>query len=273
MTTLVGIKTNLGLDYIVLASDVQEETKLPNGTTSRARVKKLRYGRDWVLGYCGGSESQALAKFIGIIRGDKRYKSSKERAEEAIKNALDKERMYFQEVIDLNGAVEGEDYDEEYKYEFLFGTRHSQFGLWKIRTHGRLFEPPKENEFDYIVIGSGADSAERFIMDTLKEGKIGNDMVDQDNINYRVAVKLAKGAVQAAYEDPFTGMGYDLIVLPKDRQIAPVHFYHEIEAKLKDSDSEIEELMASRFPVNPPEKEPDEKPAVDDLAEKEQTGS
>jgi 20S proteasome alpha/beta subunit len=243
MTTLVGIRTSSGLDSIVLASDNQETNDAEN---SRKQVQKLFYGSDWAIGCYGGSpEDKLLTRFMGLLKGDRRYRSSKEKADEIISRAATSE--IFQEVIDLNREVEKRDRHDECKYGFIFAARNPKFGLWEIGSHGNLFEPPDDNEFDYICLGSGAEKAKQYIAGTLKEGSIEGREFERSSIRTGIAAILAKRAIQAAEEDFQTGLGYDLIVLPQDRKKEVEWLGKEIQEKVREADKAQEEDMRKRY--------------------------
>jgi len=243
MTTLVGIKTNHGPQHIVIASDRQQSVEEDE---EKQDVRKIYYGKNWVIGVSGGAiDDKALTRFFGMLKGDKRYRSSPEIAERMIKNAL--ERKVFYEVNELNRRVAKRDRSIDGTYRFLFATNSIEFGLWEIDEFGNMLEPPEENEFEYFCLGSGGEKAKRYIGSVLKEGVLNGKEIDKETISVDVAIPLAKRAVQSAEEDLSTGFGYDLIIVPQNVNEKIDWLGGEIKQRLKNADLELERDIIERY--------------------------
>jgi 20S proteasome alpha/beta subunit len=244
MSTLIGIKTNYGIERIVLGSDRQfsdydEDDKM----VEKGDVQKIFCGKKWAIAYCGGGEIKELRRFFGVLRGDKRYGSSKKNADEILEKAVNEKN--FSEVCELNRFVAKKDRSTECTYEFILGSNYPKLGMWQIDSYGNLLLPSEDNEFEYIAIGSGADEAEKYIKSVVSEGKIGEHEFDKDSVTSSVANRIAKRAIQAARSDASTGFGYDIVFISKGRSIEA--WGDRIKKKMFQADREIEDEISAHF--------------------------
>lgn len=206
MTTLIGIKTNFGLESIVLVGDYQiTSTDKEEKEISKRAERKLHYGENWVMG-AAGVYRRELTKFFGIIKGYKNYNSNPERANEIIEKAI-KEKE-FEEILQLNKKLRRRGLDMEDIPAFILAVNKPKLFLWWVDEYGNIKNPEEDNEFDYVCLGSGEERADRYIQSLIEEQKI-----DRDKIGIREALKIARDSMYAAERDPGTGMGYDIIVV------------------------------------------------------------
>src|SRR3990167_2416608 len=101
MTTLIGVRTNIGSDAVVIASDTQmsffDEDRNP---LSKKTFYKILTGDYWILAHAGdGSEN--LRKFCSRISYPDKFKEfNKKELNREIMRAVEKKR-YFR-INDLN---------------------------------------------------------------------------------------------------------------------------------------------------------------------------
>ena len=205
MTTLIGIRTNEGLDGIVLVSDLQISQYDGPKMLARWPARKIYFGDYWALGYIGGIHDE-LRGFLCVLRGDKRYNSSEEKANQIFQRAIEKQR--FIEVDDLNALITKEKSLEETN-AFLLAVNKPELNLWYIDEFGS-FHLPKDKEFEYFCIGTGSQEANKSI-----EKLLANEDIDRDKISISVARNIARRIINEMKDDPFTGFGYDIVVITK----------------------------------------------------------
>lgn len=213
MTTIIGIRTNAGLDSIVLASDYQvtgyDGRDKP---ISRGYDKKIWHGEYWALGN-DGLDCGEVHQFFRVLMGHKRYDSSPEIANEIFQRAL-KEKD-FVEIRTLNRGLRKKDYRLEDLPSFIFAVNKPELSLWWIDEFGNLHERDEDKNFDYICAGSGEEMAEKYIQDLIDERKI-----DREKITTKIAIKIVRGTIRSAEkEDLTTGLGYDLVIVTAEKGI------------------------------------------------------
>jgi len=245
MSTLIGIKTNSGIERIVLASDHQMSEFEGDTMVSKGFVKKIHYGKNWALGFTGGGETKELRKFFGTLKGHGRYGSNKKLSSNIIETAV--KTKIFKEVYELNRTVSKRDRDIEGTYSFIFCTQSPEFGLWEIDEFGNIFDSEENNEFDYICIGSGSSEVEKYLSSIISDGKIGDYKFDKESIDSNVASRIAKRAIQAAQIEPASGFGYDLVVVPKYGKVDS--WGDTIKQKLIEADQFLEDEIATHYEI------------------------
>ncbi len=209
MTLLIGIKTNTGLDRVVLASDRQLSEYEEGAFSSKRPIRKIYSGDFWAMGDAGGDD-QDVRRFYRMLRGHKGYGSGPEQAKRMIKVAI-KERR-FHEVRELNTELmrTGENIDIEDTHAFLLAVNSPRIGLWLVDEFGNIKDPPKERDFDYLLLGNGKKEAEGYIQRLLAE-----EQIDRDRISTRTALSVVRGALKAAEKKADVGFGYDVVVVSK----------------------------------------------------------
>ena len=209
MTSIIGIRTNLGSDGIVVASDRNIGEYDEKDTVIKLNLrKKIHFGDYWVMSHTG-IITKSLSKFYGVLKGHKSCGSDDERAREIFENAV--KNKYFREVNELNTAVMRNEEDINSTLEFLLAVRLSKFGLWKVDAFGNLRASADDSDFDYICMGSGSEFMESYINERISDGKIVSD-----GVKISSAVKIANDVMGSSEQDPGSGFGYDLAVLTKD---------------------------------------------------------
>ena len=162
MTYLFGTyydENNLFLMSDTLEVEYDEEEKLGK----RTLVQKILYSDKWAIGHTGRSETDDktshLKRFLGILKGWKRYEVSLEDRDRMIKESLDRYqewtrsdrkkegRPHFEEVIHLNRKCLRDGYEDEDLHEFMLATV-KPLGLFKVDIFGNL----KEHD-DYLLMG------------------------------------------------------------------------------------------------------------------------
>ncbi len=231
MTTLIGIKTNSGLDRIVLASDNQitRYDKKDNKPVSKHPDRKLYYEDKWAIGIAGVSDYETT-KFFGVLRGNKTYGSSEENAKRIIEGAI--KNLDFPEINELNKKLRKKGIDLEDLPAFIFAANEPKLTLWWIDEFGNFHKRDEEAEFDYICLGSGEDKASQYI-----ESLIENEKIKKDKITTREAIRIARESIYAAEKDMDTGLGYDLVILTE----------HEIKSWGDEIKKEIREAEAKKL--------------------------
>jgi 20S proteasome alpha/beta subunit len=205
MTTIVGIKTNSGLDSIVLASDLQSSDE--EAETKFRIPRKIYVGDNWAMGDAGGDD-KAVRRLYGKLRGNKNYGSNDNIAGEMLERAI-KEKLFY-EVRELNTELRKKDCSMDETHAFVFAVSKPELFLWKIDEFGNLKDPKEDHDIDYVCVGTGRERVEKYI-----EGLLDEEKFDRDEINTNAAIHIARGAMKAAEGDVWTGLGYDLVILTK----------------------------------------------------------
>jgi hypothetical protein len=236
MTSLIGIRTNFGLDAIVLAADYQltgfDDDDKP---VSRRVERKLHFDDCWAMGYTGICRKE-LMRFFGVLKGYKNYGSNPEKARAVIEKAV-KEKEFL-EVAQLNGRLRKNKVDMENLVSFIFAVNKPKLGLWLVDEYGNFQGIDENKDFDYIYLGSGEDEMNKRI-----EGLIAERKIDGEKISVGVALKIAGEAMHAAERDPGTGLGYDLVVMTEKETKS---WGDEIKDEIrKAEDRKVEEIAKS----------------------------
>jgi len=209
MTTIVGIKTNYGLDGIVLAADFLVGDYTDDGKlVDKGFCRKLQHGDYWVMGSSGLYNTRALNRFYGVLKGYKNYGSNEEKAKNIFREAIEKRR--FMDVDTLNADLLTDDTLSEDTLEFILAIKEPNLNLWFVDHMGNLRPSPKDRDFDYLCAGSGSDSVISYI-----EGKIRDGLISADKINIPLAIELCRGSIASAERSKDAGLGCDLVVLTK----------------------------------------------------------
>jgi len=208
MTSIIGIRTNLGSDGIVVASDRSIGEYDGDKIIKLNLRKKIHFGDYWVMSHTG-TITKSLSRFYGVLKGHKICGSDDERARKIFENAV--ENKSFREVNELNTVLMRNEEDLNSTLEFLLAVRLSKFGLWKVDAFGNLRVSADDGDFDYICMGSGSEFMESYISERISDGKIVSDEVKISS-----AIKIVNGVMGSSERDPRSGFGYDLTVLTKD---------------------------------------------------------
>lgn len=207
MTTIIGIRANEGDDAIVLAADYQLGIYNGDELVSKRRIPKLQTGEFWAIGDAGEDDGDMI-KFYGMLRGNRRYRSSKEHASKVIERAVN-ERS-FNEVLEINKSVRARK-SLESTHSFILAVNKPSLELFLVDEFGNLQTIPEEREIDYLVIGSGSDLVHKYVDDSLS-----NEKLDRCKISVESAIKLATDLMRVAERDGASGLGYDLVILQEN---------------------------------------------------------
>lgn len=214
MTTIVGIKSNQGLEGIVVASDRQASLQDSQGNIEeKFKSSKIFSGNFWIIVSAGG-------KFIEIHDFYRKLKE-KRRKDHPILRAL--ETGIFQEYLELNLNL-GKSYGSTNAIASVMAVNTgNSLELFKIDQFGYILGPENKNFFYYTSIGAGSLKATDSIRRKIKD-------MDPDNLTLPQAIDLARGAIHEAESDPYSGFGLDFAVLTKDKVH---HFTKGLDAGLK----------------------------------------
>ena len=259
MTSIIGIKTNVGIESIIVGSDTQEvvyERDGENPSAKREEISKIITGSNWIISYAGNNNTDGFYRFTRFLKGDKRYLKEGETPDLLIKSAVENYVRYgkkfqgphFRRVADSNADVMKEKNDTDelniYLLAVYFDTRLN--GLWYIDELGNLVEPKDQRElnktekdFDYICMGSGGEDMEKYIEQSVFEGEINTREID-----IKEAVKMVFASLRKANKDPLTGFLKDIAIINKNG----VERYGDIiKNKLIKAEREAEEEITSRY--------------------------
>ncbi len=210
MTLLVGIKTNQGIERIVLAADRQlSEGDDKEEIKQKRPVQKLFYGelgKDgyWAMGWCGSDYRETMQFYKDIREGNP------PRGKNIIEEAI--EKGWFEGVRQLNTEITKKpDAGVDDTVAFLLAVTKPKLNLWLVDEFGHLKGVPEEHDFDYIVAGGGAKVANEYIKQQMAEERINRGRIDS-----WAAYALAKRTILAGNSVGTVGFGYDLVVLSKD---------------------------------------------------------
>lgn len=252
MTLLIGIRTNYGTEGIVIASDRQLSESEDNGkgvVESKRAVRKIFYGPFWAIGACGGDYREIIdfCRTVNVYRSTdtNKQKQAQEIVERAIRD------RWFREVRDLNTLIMKKGSAEIGETaSFILAVTKPKMAIWKVDEFGNFKDIPEENDFEYLSLGSGSDTADGYIKQQLAEERI-----DRDQITIQSARRIACGALSAANTVGSVGMGYDLAVLTG---IEIKDWGSSIRRGLQRAQSELEKGVDDYYP-EPPEKESGER--------------
>src|SRR3989344_3333334 len=181
MTSIIGIKTNTGIDGIIIGSDTQEMyLSEDNDHLVKKDISKIIHGRNWIISYAGDTSSTAFYRFTRVLQGDKRYLKEGEDSEIMIKIAIENYLKYgkkfqgphFRKSADVNSDIMKETRDIGKLNTYVLGAYFDNRinGLWYIDELGNFLEAKDQKneestskEFDYICIGSGGEDMEKYI--------------------------------------------------------------------------------------------------------------
>lgn len=238
MTSILGIKTSPG-SYpagIVIGSDRQETyVDLGGKPLFKGEVNKIISGLGWVLA-CGGTswnstDDHYYNRFVRTLSGDKRVGSNPNKPNEIIKKTIENYNLWtehgkrykglqFEEVALLNAYARRLGAPPDEINQFILAVNTPEMGIWEVDEFGNL-NSPKEQEFEWLCLGSGSDDIQTYIQDSTIEGKINSE-----DISIRKAIKIIKGALEKAKRDIYTGYFIDIVVLTDKPE--PEHFGESI---------------------------------------------
>lgn len=209
MTTLIGIKTNVGpIDAIILGSDTQLDFTDEEGKPLwKKPFYKIVHGDFWAMGHAGTVTDDVRRFYNRLTNPDKFKDFDKSKVEQMIMRAIESKR--FIEIDELNANYYRPLQKTEDIPEFLMAVNKPQLNLYHIDIYGWLIPP--ENGV-YIVLGSGREEAERYIEEKIE----GNDYETSD-IDLERALTLYRRSLKRAESDIFSGGPMDLIVVKKDK--------------------------------------------------------
>ncbi|MEM4625673.1 MAG: hypothetical protein QXJ28_02850 [Candidatus Pacearchaeota archaeon] len=210
MTTAIGIKTNLGIERIVIAADNQLTISSGQFEFEKWPRKKIYTGDFWAMAFAG-VYSKEVSRFFGKLKGYKNYYSSPEKSKEIIESALSRNPRRMIEVDTLNAEILSKGGSIQDTLSFIFAVNNPKLMLFVIDEYGNLKDIPEQEDFDYVCIGSGSDLAKKYIKECISSGSL-----DVEKITIREAILVSLGALRNARNDIYTGSEIDWVVLSKE---------------------------------------------------------
>lgn len=259
MTSIIGIKTNTGIEGIVIGSDTQEmHSDKDDNQIGKKDISKIISGQKWIISYAGNTDASAFYRFTRVLQGDKRYLKEGENPENIIRLAVENylkfgkkyQGPHFRRLADTNSDIMKEFKDVEKLNNYVLGVYFDNKvnGLWYIDELGNLVEPrdhknhdATDKEFDYVCIGSGGEDMEKYIEQAVFDGDI-----NPQEISIGEAVKIVFSSLRKANKDPLTGFLKDVAIISKDS----VERYGElIKDKLSKAEEEAEREIIFKYHV------------------------
>jgi|SRR3989344_176269 len=236
MTTLIGVRTNIGSDAVVIASDTQmsffDEERNP---LSKKTFYKILTGDYWILAHSGDG-TEYLRKFCSRITYPDRFKDfDKKVLNKEIIEAVEKKRYLRIDNLNaehsLENAMEVDEDDEIEFVEFLFAIRegnglNSKLHLYRIDSYGNLI-PPKIGS-SYLVLGTSKKKIKEYLTENVDEG----ESYKSGNLDLETSLDLCDNILEKFAEtDIYTGGLMDFAVLTKDKIF---HYGEELKQDLRE---------------------------------------
>ena len=249
MTSILGIKTNVGEESIVIAADTQMSMyDLDKEITDKRFIYKIWCGKNWALAH-SGEVTKELYKFQGIMSGQKRYGSSEDIVQEIIEKAVTedkKKQRRFLEIDEMNCEIRTKS-SLDNCVEFILASTSPVFWLWYVHEFGRLltYEEASKNEdreFEYIIIGSGSDRIQGYLEDRIADDK---KPLDPNSINLKTALEESSKAMMKAKRDGATGGPTQIVVLKKSGLY--IHGGRELKQRLDSEERDYWEDIAESY--------------------------
>ena len=210
MTTLIGMKTEVGEEAIVLASDTQL-TDLDE--KEKSYFLKIVHGDFWAIAHTGVYNN--MKSFYNKLRNpdDKRYKDfNKGKLIHMINKSVEIKRFF--EINQLNADSMGDGVDVDILSEFIMAINNPGIDLFHIDIFGNLKNLPEDK--NYFVLGSGSKQVKRYL-----EENLDGDSLDTSNISLDKATSLCWNGLKYALKKPnsdiFSGWPIDIAVIKKDK--------------------------------------------------------
>ena len=144
MTTIIGIKTNIEEEIVILGTDTQMNYLDDDGhPIGKKPILKIVNGDFWVLAQAG-ADTPGLRSFYRKRKNpdDRRYKDySKDILEKELDIAIQKKR--YMDVDQLNAEYMADDGDSDEAHEFLMAINRPKIELYHIDGWGNLKDPGK----------------------------------------------------------------------------------------------------------------------------------
>ncbi|MBI2105998.1 hypothetical protein HYT56_04140 [Candidatus Woesearchaeota archaeon] len=259
MTTVLGIKTNSGIDSVILVSDTQHT--IDYGDFERKTIGgKIRVGENHAIAFTGNSEKfverfssyisgrTSAKNFVKEIFKGKVHPLFSDLPKDPIKLAI--EAGFFPELSFTNSAYyrsqENESNGKEvfdYFTELILAVNKPDLGLYYVDGFGNLSS--SSYGIEYLVAGSGREIVQTYI----DEEEFRNDPAikeefSEDRITTPLAMKLAIGGLRKATKDGSTGGPIDLVVVTADS--INVHG-SEIRRSLDVAEREIYQKIVTKY--------------------------
>lgn len=255
MTAVIGIKSNKGLESVVIGSDTQisfnseEDSKVLD---SKRTARKIICGDNWIMAFAGTIDEE-LYGFYKKLKGLKRYGSSDELVKNMVFNAVRHydewkknpkkyDALHFKEVVDLNAQLmRKKRFKLEETMEFVLGVYLEESGvrLFHVDEFGNLKEPSEDREFNYFTMGSGSDRIEKYITDLVEEDEGGQFFVDT-----KKAIEIVRRSIHKSSRDIYTGGGIDMAILTSN---GVTDYGFEIREALKEAEEKKFQEIGARY--------------------------
>ncbi len=210
MTTIVGLKTTVGLDAIVLAADYTKTLmhsnsgENPLNSMESGDMRKIYSTRNFAFSFSGHLSPEYMTALWDTLKVNKKSN------EDYIDVSGRLEDGFFNEIRNFN-VMQGDsetNFDNDKQTSFIFATKGVKLGLYYVHPMGLV----EEFSDDYVCAGSGSDYIEE-MLDTAYEFKSLNG----PKIDLRKAVNLAQKSIRLSKKDLFSGSDIvDFAIITKD---------------------------------------------------------
>jgi 20S proteasome alpha/beta subunit len=233
MTTIIGLKTTVGLDAIVLASDFTKTFICEDNSMEFGEMKKIYTTPNFAFAFSGHVNPELLTELWGNLK-------NKKNNENYIDFKMRLKDKFFDEARKLNQIQSDSDKEliAKNQTQFVFATRYNKkLGLHKVYPLGKI----EENNSNYVCIGSGSE----YIIERLDE-KYEFKSLDGPKIDLRKAVKMAQKNIKRANKDMFTGSEIvDFSIITKN---SVKYFGNKLRKDLKSyKNKQIDEIIKSYY--------------------------
>ncbi len=205
MTTILGVKSNYGIEGIVLASDVQISLYEGGEMIGKRSQYKIYHGRNWMITHAGDVDKD-LGSFLNFLSGQKRYDSSEEIVRKEIEESLKSKE--FERVNKLNKNARKNGVELADLHSFILCTNMPKPEIFVVDEFGNL-NKPEEDDFEYAYLGSGSKRVASYI-----EQLADDSSFDSRSVDIPKAVEICYKALRRAIEnDGYTGGPIDMSVM------------------------------------------------------------
>ena len=211
MTTSIGMKTEIGEEAIILASDTQLSSL---DATEKSSFLKIVYGDFWAITQVGVYDNN-MKSFYNKLRNpsDKRYKDfSKEKLIRMVNKAIERKRFFEIDQLNAESIKDGIKVDD--LAQFIMAINNPKIDLFHIDIFGNL--KSLSSDENYFVLGGGKEKVERYLEENIEGGSIDSSNIDLDKAT-RLCWNSLKYALKKPNSDIFSGWPIDIAVIKKDK--------------------------------------------------------
>jgi 20S proteasome alpha/beta subunit len=229
MTTILGIKTNVGQPGIVIAADTTVSVYDDGGEIlGKEKTCKIRVGKNNVMAFAGTIDNY-LENFFNYVSGEKNYSDfvnfvsdGLEKKTAMVKNPILEaiKTNYFAALNMFNRyQTKRNEGSVDDAIDLIMATNKPNLNLYHVDAFGNLVKPSRQNGLEYVCAGSGSKQVTDFFHDEeyLNDADFKTKKIKIDNITMSAAIQLATKAMKKATKDSETGDLLDLVVIRKNK--------------------------------------------------------